>query len=105
MSLQQKVVDARSRILGSYHADTLWSMNSLALVLKDLSRKDEARLRRVRALQGQILCLGKNHVHTKWTQEARQRLEEMENPHANDQHEYQSHLLMGSSASRLKPLS
>ncbi len=86
MSLQQKVVDARSRILGSYHADALWSMNSLALVLKDLSRKDEARLRRVRALQGQILCLGKNHVHTKWTQEARQRLEEMENPHANDQH-------------------
>jgi len=65
MSLQQKVADAQSRILGSYHADTLWSINSLALVLKDLSRKDEARLRRVRALQGQILCLSKNHVHTK----------------------------------------
>ncbi len=45
ISLQQKVVDARSRILGSYHADALWSMNSLALVLKDLSRKDEGEVK------------------------------------------------------------
>lgn len=74
LTVQREVIDARVKVPGIHHADTLWSMNSSGLVLEKLGRLDEAGYWHTRVLDGQMVHLGSNHKHTVWSLEALERL-------------------------------
>jgi eukaryotic-like serine/threonine-protein kinase len=54
-------LDARRRILGPSHLDTLYSTNNLAGVLQDEGRYGEAEALYREALEGERRILGNNH--------------------------------------------
>ncbi|KAK3346489.1 Tetratricopeptide repeat-domain-containing protein [Lasiosphaeria hispida] len=62
--LKVQVVEARKRVLGPEHPDTLDSMNNLAITWKDLGRLQDAEnlMRECIRLRQQVL--GKEHPNT-----------------------------------------
>lgn len=72
--VQQKAIGLRTKVLGAHHADTLWSINDLGIVLEQLGQFVEAERVHTLALQGQALTLGESNKHTDWTRQALTRL-------------------------------
>ena len=64
MELQETVLEARQRTLGSEHPDTLRTMNSLAISYSDLGRKQEAMELNETVLKAHQRTLGSEHLDT-----------------------------------------
>ncbi len=62
--LGEQVLEARLRVLGEEHKDTLTSMSNLALVYKQLGMKDRAESMTRRALDVSVRVLGEEHPDT-----------------------------------------
>ena len=62
--LQEKVLEARSRLLGKEHPDTLRAMANLAGTYRNQGRWDEAAGLEEKVLEATIRLLGKEHPDT-----------------------------------------
>jgi hypothetical protein len=67
LQLLLQVVKGRTRTLGELHADTLWSVNDVGLILTQCGRRSEPKAFHEKALRGQISSLGEEHKRTMWT--------------------------------------
>jgi hypothetical protein len=62
--MQEKVLEARQRILGDDHPHTLGTMNNLALSYQSLGRTKEAAEMQEKSLETRQRILGDEHPHT-----------------------------------------
>jgi len=80
-ALYADALGGRVEVLGTSHADTLWAMNNLGLLLEDLGDPTAAIAMHREALRGQEALLGIRHKHTCWTREIIGRLEKRLDSH------------------------
>jgi hypothetical protein len=62
--LEAQALEARRRVLGAEHPDTLKSISNLALIYQDQGRLEEAELLRVQELETRKRLLGAEHPGT-----------------------------------------
>ena len=62
--LQTQVLDARNKILGVEHPDTINAMANLAATYQHLGKYTEAEKLQIQVLQARNTILGVNHPHT-----------------------------------------
>ena len=65
----EKVLKARSRILGDEHSDTLWTIGNLAVSYRSLGKVKEAVKMQEKVLDVRRSILGEEHPDTVWTME------------------------------------